>query len=64
MPPWSGAQAHGSPPPQSPHPRPWSRPVTAMNHAPRTIQAVAARATGLSKVYGQGETQVVALDNV
>ncbi|MFD7262394.1 ABC transporter ATP-binding protein [Streptomyces sp. NPDC059874] len=38
--------------------------MTTMNHAPRTIQAVAARATGLSKVYGQGETQVVALDNV
>ncbi|MFD7560176.1 MULTISPECIES: ABC transporter ATP-binding protein [unclassified Streptomyces] len=38
--------------------------MTTMNHAPRTTQAVAARATGLSKVYGQGETQVVALDNV
>ncbi|MET9609094.1 ABC transporter ATP-binding protein [Streptomyces sp. NPDC006512] len=35
-----------------------------MNYAPHTIQAVAARATQLSKVYGQGETQVVALDNV
>ncbi|RSS72803.1 ATP-binding cassette domain-containing protein, partial [Streptomyces sp. WAC06614] len=35
-----------------------------MNYAPHTAQAVAARATGLSKVYGQGETQVVALDNV
>ncbi|MFJ6721021.1 MULTISPECIES: ABC transporter ATP-binding protein [unclassified Streptomyces] len=34
-----------------------------MNYAPAT-QAVAARATQLSKVYGQGETQVVALDNV
>ncbi|MEU7066509.1 ABC transporter ATP-binding protein [Streptomyces sp. NPDC051578] len=34
-----------------------------MNYAP-TTQAVAARATQLSKVYGQGETQVVALDNV
>ncbi|MET8227310.1 ABC transporter ATP-binding protein, partial [Streptomyces sp. NPDC005301] len=30
--------------------------------APAT--AVAARATELSKVYGQGETQVVALDRV
>nr|WSX51549.1 ABC transporter ATP-binding protein [Streptomyces sp. NBC_00974] len=38
--------------------------MTTMNYAPRTTQAVAARATGLSKVYGQGETQVVALDNV
>ncbi|GHB84280.1 ABC transporter ATP-binding protein [Streptomyces cirratus] len=37
--------------------------MTAMNYAPAT-QAVAARATQLSKVYGQGETQVVALDNV
>ncbi|MFK0255865.1 ABC transporter ATP-binding protein [Streptomyces sp. NPDC090445] len=36
-----------------------------MNYAvPHTAHAVAARATGLSKVYGQGETQVVALDNV
>ncbi|MEU3723103.1 ABC transporter ATP-binding protein [Streptomyces sp. NPDC031705] len=36
-----------------------------MNYAQqRTAQAVAARATQLSKVYGQGETQVVALDNV
>ncbi|WP_107417243.1 ABC transporter ATP-binding protein [Streptomyces sp. CB00455] len=35
-----------------------------MNYAPPTAQAVAARATGLSKVYGQGETQVVALENV
>ncbi|MEV8534385.1 ABC transporter ATP-binding protein [Streptomyces sp. NPDC051211] len=38
--------------------------MTTMNYAQRTTQAVAARATGLSKVYGQGETQVVALDNV
>ncbi|WP_328926047.1 ABC transporter ATP-binding protein [Streptomyces sp. NBC_00190] len=38
--------------------------MTTTNYAPHTIQAVAARATGLSKVYGQGETQVVALDNV
>ncbi|MEU9302581.1 ABC transporter ATP-binding protein [Streptomyces sp. NPDC048269] len=38
--------------------------MTTTNYAPRTTQAVAARATGLSKVYGQGETQVVALDNV
>ncbi|WP_405983088.1 ABC transporter ATP-binding protein [Streptomyces sp. NBC_00158] len=36
-----------------------------MNYARQhTAQAVAARATQLSKVYGQGETQVVALDNV
>ncbi|MEU2392970.1 ABC transporter ATP-binding protein [Streptomyces sp. NPDC007369] len=36
-----------------------------MNYAvPHTAHAVAARATGLSKVYGQGETKVVALDNV
>ncbi|MEU5810910.1 ABC transporter ATP-binding protein [Streptomyces sp. NPDC004244] len=36
-----------------------------MNYAaPHTALAVAARATGLSKVYGQGETQVVALNNV
>ncbi|MGW6413427.1 ATP-binding cassette domain-containing protein, partial [Streptomyces vinaceus] len=35
-----------------------------MSYAPLTVQAVAARAAGLSKVYGQGETQVVALDNV
>ncbi|MFI8104169.1 ABC transporter ATP-binding protein [Streptomyces sp. NPDC086023] len=34
-----------------------------MNLAPQTT-AVAARATELSKVYGQGETQVVALDRV
>jgi putative ABC transport system ATP-binding protein len=38
--------------------------VTTVNYAPHTAQAAAARATGLSKVYGQGETQVVALDNV
>ncbi len=37
--------------------------MTTMNFAPNTT-AVAARATQLSKVYGQGETQVVALDNV
>ncbi|MET9292355.1 ABC transporter ATP-binding protein [Streptomyces sp. NPDC003077] len=30
----------------------------------RATAAVAARATGLSKVYGQGDTRVVALDNV
>ncbi|WP_018536036.1 ABC transporter ATP-binding protein [Streptomyces sp. MspMP-M5] len=30
----------------------------------RTAAAVAARATGLSKVYGHGETRVVALDSV
>ncbi|MFJ9340059.1 ABC transporter ATP-binding protein [Streptomyces sp. NPDC101733] len=35
-----------------------------MNYAPPVTQAVAARAVQLSKVYGQGETQVVALDNV
>ncbi|MGW6413208.1 ABC transporter ATP-binding protein, partial [Streptomyces vinaceus] len=35
-----------------------------MSYAPLTTQAVAARAAGLSKMYGQGETQVVALDNV
>ncbi|AYV28081.1 ABC transporter ATP-binding protein [Streptomyces sp. CJ_13] len=38
--------------------------MTTTNYAPHTTQAVAARATQLSKVYGQGETQVVALDNV
>ena len=38
--------------------------MTATNYAPHTLQASAARATQLSKVYGQGETQVVALDNV
>ncbi|MCB5179068.1 ABC transporter ATP-binding protein [Streptomyces antimicrobicus] len=38
--------------------------MTTTHYAPHTAQAVAARATGLSKVYGQGETQVVALDNV
>ncbi|WP_030669231.1 ABC transporter ATP-binding protein [Streptomyces rimosus] len=32
--------------------------------APAPTTAVAARATDLSKVYGQGETRVVALDNV
>jgi len=37
--------------------------VTSTPLADRTT-AVAARATDLSKVYGQGETQVVALDNV
>ncbi|MER7763867.1 ABC transporter ATP-binding protein [Streptomyces sp. NPDC097619] len=35
-----------------------------MNHAPQRTALVAARATQLSKVYGEGETQVVALDNV
>ncbi|MFI9305773.1 ABC transporter ATP-binding protein [Streptomyces triculaminicus] len=35
----------------------------ATPHAPRS-RAVAARATGLSKVYGQGETRVAALDAV
>ncbi|MFI5637689.1 ABC transporter ATP-binding protein [Streptomyces goshikiensis] len=38
--------------------------MTTTSYAPHTAQAVAARATQLSKVYGQGETQVVALDNV
>ncbi|MER8096706.1 ABC transporter ATP-binding protein [Streptomyces goshikiensis] len=38
--------------------------MTTTHYAPHTAQAVAARATQLSKVYGQGETQVVALDNV
>ncbi|MEU3904417.1 ABC transporter ATP-binding protein [Streptomyces goshikiensis] len=38
--------------------------MTTTDYAPHTAQAVAARATQLSKVYGQGETQVVALDNV
>ncbi|MGV9313306.1 ABC transporter ATP-binding protein [Streptomyces sp. NPDC003691] len=33
-------------------------------HLTHRAAAVAARATDLSKVYGQGETQVVALDNV
>ena len=37
--------------------------MTSTPLADRTT-AVAARATDLSKVYGQGETQVVALDNV
>ncbi|ARH93266.1 MULTISPECIES: ABC transporter ATP-binding protein [Streptomyces] len=32
--------------------------------SPRAATAVAARATDLSKVYGQGETRVVALDSV
>ncbi|GHG56358.1 ABC transporter ATP-binding protein [Streptomyces griseocarneus] len=35
----------------------------ATAHIPRS-RAVAARATGLSKVYGQGETRVAALDSV
>ncbi|MCJ0873258.1 ABC transporter ATP-binding protein [Streptomyces sp. AP-93] len=35
-----------------------------MNHVPHTARAAAARAVCLSKVYGQGETQVVALDNL
>ncbi|MDA5281913.1 ABC transporter ATP-binding protein [Streptomyces sp. NPDC054904] len=35
-----------------------------MNYAPHTLRAAAARATQLSKVYGQGETRVVALNNV
>jgi len=39
------------------------RPVTTTPHAARAT-AVAARASELSKVYGQGETQVVALDRV
>ncbi|MFE1786349.1 ATP-binding cassette domain-containing protein, partial [Streptomyces sp. NPDC059506] len=34
------------------------------SHAPGTTAVAAARATGLSKVYGSGETRVVALDNV
>ncbi|MFD3539970.1 ABC transporter ATP-binding protein [Streptomyces sp. NPDC058662] len=38
--------------------------MTTTNYAPHTAQAVAARASGLSKVYGQGETQVVALHKV
>ncbi|MFF1694529.1 ABC transporter ATP-binding protein [Streptomyces sp. NPDC058257] len=37
--------------------------MTTTHFAARTT-AVAARATDLSKVYGQGETQVVALDHV
>ncbi|MFF2148931.1 ATP-binding cassette domain-containing protein, partial [Kitasatospora sp. NPDC058190] len=28
------------------------------------VRTAAARATGLNKVYGEGETRVVALDNV
>ncbi|MFD2119993.1 ABC transporter ATP-binding protein [Streptomyces cirratus] len=44
---------------------PRSTGVTRDRHELRpATQAVAARATQLSKVYGQGETQVVALDNV
>ncbi|MEU5212627.1 ABC transporter ATP-binding protein [Streptomyces sp. NPDC020742] len=35
-----------------------------MPGSPAPTRAVAARATDLSKVYGQGETQVVALDSV
>jgi putative ABC transport system ATP-binding protein len=38
--------------------------VTTTPVAGRTSAAVAARATDLSKIYGQGETQVVALDRV
>ncbi|MGW5423115.1 ABC transporter ATP-binding protein [Streptomyces sp. NPDC003943] len=38
--------------------------MTTYSTVPRTTAAVAARATDLSKVYGQGETQVVALDRV
>ncbi len=38
--------------------------MTTTPLADRTTTAVAARATELSKVYGQGETQVVALDRV
>ncbi|WP_330166929.1 ABC transporter ATP-binding protein [Streptomyces sp. HB2AG] len=34
------------------------------SHAPGATAAAAARATDLSKVYGSGETRVVALDNV
>ncbi|MFJ9619904.1 ABC transporter ATP-binding protein [Streptomyces noursei] len=45
--------AHATPP--SPTRAPQASPATT---------AVAARATGLSKVYGQGETRVVALDSV
>lgn len=37
--------------------------MTTASIADRTT-AVAARATDLSKIYGQGETQVVALDRV
>lgn len=37
--------------------------VTTVQSATRT-PALAARATGLSKVYGQGDTRVVALDRV
>ncbi|MET9603407.1 ATP-binding cassette domain-containing protein, partial [Streptomyces sp. NPDC006459] len=35
-----------------------------MHYAPHIARAAAARATDLSKVYGQGETRVVALNNV
>ncbi|GGW86726.1 ABC transporter ATP-binding protein [Streptomyces noursei] len=45
--------AHATPP----------SPARAPQPSPATT-AVAARATGLSKVYGQGETRVVALDSV
>jgi putative ABC transport system ATP-binding protein len=38
--------------------------VTTFPHATHRTTAVAARATELSKVYGHGETQVVALDRV
>jgi putative ABC transport system ATP-binding protein len=38
--------------------------VTTTPVAGRTAATVAARATDLSKIYGQGETQVVALDRV
>ncbi|PLW71820.1 ATP-binding cassette domain-containing protein [Streptomyces sp. SCUT-3] len=66
MPRGRGRRKHGDVPLV---PRQEQSPVTTSStavpsHAPGTTAVAAARATGLSKVYGSGETRVVALDNV
>ncbi|MCZ2526733.1 ABC transporter ATP-binding protein [Streptomyces sp. HB2AG] len=66
MPRGRGRRKHGDVPLA---PRQEQFPVTTSStavpsHAPGATAAAAARATDLSKVYGSGETRVVALDNV
>ncbi|MEV6975058.1 ABC transporter ATP-binding protein, partial [Kitasatospora sp. NPDC093806] len=53
-------EVHRPPSPQTPR----STPVTTSTATAVRTGRAAARATGLNKVYGEGETRVVALDNV
>ncbi|QWT23779.1 ABC transporter ATP-binding protein [Subtercola sp. PAMC28395] len=49
---------------ESPTSRPDSRPTSAPTHAPTPAGAIAARALGVSKIYGTGESQTRALDTI